>query len=129
MLREEFERIAGRTVTAEQYKHIEALYMDSNVDKYSFVKSIKPLLKTLPEVKKHPVLVMARHNYYGNMRTPNGCYYMTVKVELIDVNIRSGKRTVRVIPDSFDFTYGYDLTDWDRHLIIENEDGTTEVNE
>lgn len=118
MLKEEFESIAKRTVTADQYKAIEALYLDSNMDKYAFVKSIKGMLKSIPEQHNHPKLVMAYHNTYGDMRTPNRCYYLTVMVELVDVNIRSGKRTVKVIPNSFECRSGYDLTDWDRNLEI-----------
>lgn len=41
MMKHEFEAVAKRTVTDEQYKAIEALYMESTLDKYEFVKSIK----------------------------------------------------------------------------------------
>lgn len=118
MLKEEFERIAKRTVTQEQYNMIEGLYYESNLNKEEFVKSIKTLLKSIPEESKHTVLTMGVHNMYGDMVTPNGAYYMTVKVELIDVNIKTGKKIVKVIPDTFEMTYHIDLTDWDRNLEI-----------
>lgn len=118
MMKSEFEAIAKRTVTPEQYKHIEALYMASGLDKYEFVKSIKSLLKTIPEEKKEKILVMAVHNKYGEMFTPNHAYVMTYKVKLISVDIRTGKKFIEVIPDSFDYRTSYDLTDWDYGLVV-----------
>ena len=118
MMKEEFEQIANRSVTPEQYKHIESLYLDSTLNKYDFVKSIKGLLKAIPEQRNYPVLIMGYHNQYGDMLTPNHAYYMTVEVQLIDVNIKTGKRTVKVVPDSMQFLTHYDLTDWDRNLEI-----------
>lgn len=50
MMKHEFEELAGRTVTNEQYKAIETLYMESNLTKPEFVKSIKQMLKSIPEV-------------------------------------------------------------------------------
>lgn len=118
MMKSEFEAIAKRTVTSEQYQHIEALYMASDLDKYEFVKSIKSLLKTIPEEKKERFLVMAVHNKYGEMLTPNHAYVMTYKVRLISVDIRTGKKFIEVIPDSFDYRTSYDLTDWDYGLVV-----------
>lgn len=118
MMKSEFEAIAKRTVTSEQYQHIEALYMASDLDKYEFVKSIKPLLKTIPEEKKETILIMGVHNKYGEMLTPNHAYFMTYKVKLISVDIRTGKKFVEVIPNSFDFRTSCDLTDWDHSLIV-----------
>lgn len=118
MMKEEFEKIAGRSVTSEQYSHIEQLYLESNLNKYDFVKSIKGLLKSIPEQHNYPVLVMGYHNQYGDMLTPNHAYYMSVRVQLINVDIRNGKRTVKVVPDSMDFVSRVDMTDWDRNLEI-----------
>lgn len=118
MMKSEFESIAGRPVTSDQYHHIEQLYYESDLNKYDFVKSIKPLLKSIPVPVSRSQLVMAVHNAYGDMLTPNHAYYMTVKVELIDVNIKTGKRTVKAIPGSFDFRTSCDITDWDRDLVI-----------
>lgn len=119
MMKYEFEALVGRTVTPDQYKAIEALYIDSTMSKQDFVKSIKPLLKGIPEVKKSPVLTMAFHNCYGDMKTPNGCYYLTKQVELLNVDIRAGKKHVRIIPDSFELRSSYDMTDWDYGVTFE----------
>lgn len=40
MMKSEFENLAGREVTDEQYRAIETLYMSSNLEKTEFVKSI-----------------------------------------------------------------------------------------
>ena len=45
MMKSEFESLAGRNVTDEQYKAIETLYMSSNLEKAEFVKSIRTMLK------------------------------------------------------------------------------------
>lgn len=50
MMKHEFEELAGRTVTNDQYKAIETLYMESNMTKQEFVKSVQPMLKAIPEV-------------------------------------------------------------------------------
>ena len=118
MLKEEFEALAKRTVTNEQYKMIEGLYMASDLDKQTFVKSIKTMLNSIPEEHHRQTLVMAIHNKFGEMTTPNGCWYLTVLVELIDISIKSGKKIVKVIPNSFECRYGYDLNDWDRNLEV-----------
>lgn len=48
MMKSEFENLAGREVTDEQYRAIETLYMSSNLEKTEFVKSMKPILKNIP---------------------------------------------------------------------------------
>ena len=49
MMKSEFESLAGRNVTDEQYKAIETLYMSSNLEKAEFVKSIRTMLKSIPQ--------------------------------------------------------------------------------
>lgn len=52
MMKSEFESLAGRNVTDEQYKAIETLYMSSNLEKAEFVKSIRTMLKSIPQPEK-----------------------------------------------------------------------------
>lgn len=52
MMKSEFENLAGREVTDEQYRAIETLYMSSNLEKTEFVKSMKPILKNIPQPEK-----------------------------------------------------------------------------
>ena len=88
MTKQEFEQIANRTVTAEQYKAIEALYMASDLDKYDFVKSIKGMLKTIPEeISSKRILV-------GVAVMPNGTW-MSYEAEIVNVNIATGKIEVK----------------------------------
>ena len=88
MMKNEFERIAGRTVTVEQYKAIETLYMESKLDKHDFVKSIRSMLKTIPEqTNRERILV-------GVMAMPNGTW-MNYEAEIINANIKTGKIEVK----------------------------------
>ena len=88
MMKQEFETIAKRTVTDEQYKAIEALYMASDLDKYSFVKSIKGMLETIPEeTNREKVLI-------GVKEMPNGTW-MTYEAEIVNANIKTGKIEVK----------------------------------
>lgn len=109
MMKHEFEAIAGRTVTDEQYKKIESLYMESNLDKYEFVKSIKAMLKSIPEQITKRILTILVTDNSGNITTPNGCYYHTVKAELLDIDIKTGEIRVREIPNSYQLGYTYDM--------------------
>ena len=88
MTKNEFEKIAKRNVTDEQYKAIETLYMASDLDKYEFTKSIKELLKSVPEESKTKKLII------GVKQMPNGTW-LTYEAELIDFNIETGKVEVR----------------------------------
>jgi len=51
-MKSEFEKLAGRAVTDEQYRAIEILYMSSNLEKSEFVKSMRPMLKNIPQPEK-----------------------------------------------------------------------------
>nr|WP_317362505.1 hypothetical protein [uncultured Blautia sp.] len=76
MMKYEFESLAGRNVTDEQYKAIETLYMSSNLEKVEFVKSIRTMLKSIPQPeKKKDIKRMAVRDRSGYRKTPNGCYY------------------------------------------------------
>ena len=88
MMKSEFEAIAGRTVTAEQYKAIETLYMNSNLDKYEFTKSIKKMLDTMPEERATKKIIV------GVKAMPNGTR-MVYEAEIINVNIKTGKIEVK----------------------------------
>lgn len=122
MLQQELEALAGRPVTADQFKMIEDLYMACDLDKIAFVKSIRPILKAMPLPPKRQYYMIV-HNAYGDCKTPNGCYYLTVKVTIESVNIKTGKTHLRVVPNSFE-TVGYlgdvdHFNDWDPHVVID----------
>lgn len=120
MMKSEFEVIAGRKVTDAQYAAIEVLYMSTNLDKVEFVKSIRPMLKNIPQPeKKKDIKKMAVRDHSGFRKTPNGCYYHIEYVELVDVDIKTGKYIIKPLDDK-DFEQlakeGHDLnlsTDYD----------------
>lgn len=96
MMKNEFENLAGRTVADDQYRAIELLYMSANLEKTEFVKSIKPLLKSIPQQEKvKDIKRMAVRDNSGFRKTPNGCYYHIEYVELVDVDIKTGKYIIK----------------------------------
>ena len=101
MMKSEFENLAGREVTDEQYRAIETLYMSSNLEKTEFVKSMKPILKNIPQPeRKKDIKRMVVRDRSGYRKTPNGCYYHIEYVELVDIDIKTGQqrkslRTIR----------------------------------
>jgi len=75
MMKHEFEAIAKREVTDEQFEAIEKLYMSSTLNKQDFVKSTRPMLKTIPEPEKEKnIKKMCVRDRSGCRKTPNGCY-------------------------------------------------------
>lgn len=100
MMQHEFEQLAGREVTPEQYKAIETLYMSSTLNKENFVKSIKQMLKSIPLPEKEKnIKKMCVRDRSGFRKTPNGCYYHIEYVELVDVDIKTGKYIVKELEE------------------------------
>ena len=100
MLKSEFESLAGRAVTNEQYRAIEILYMSSNLEKAEFVKSMRPMLKNIPHPeKKKDIKRMVVRDHSGFRKTPNGCYYHIEYVELVDIDIKTGKYIIKPLEE------------------------------
>lgn len=100
MMKSEFENLAGRAVTDEQYRAIETLYMSSNLEKAEFVKSMKPMLKNIPQPeKKKDIKRMVVRDRSGYRKTPNGCYYHIEYVELVDIDIKTGKYIIKPLEE------------------------------
>ena len=96
MLKSEFELLAGRNVTYEQYTAIEILYMSSNLEKTEFVKSIRTMLSSIPQPENEiNIRQMAVRDQSGYRKTPNGCYYHIRYVNLVDVDIATGKYIIK----------------------------------
>lgn len=98
MMKVEFERLAGIEVTSETYETIiEPMYMATNLSKADFIKTLN--LKQLAKKKEHnPILKrMGTRDNSGHCFTPNGCYLWFDWVELVDVNIKTGKFVVKPI--------------------------------
>lgn len=112
MMKHEFEKLVGREVTTEQYEMIEGLYTQSTMSKQDFAESIKKMVHSLPKPKfSGKVLVISIQDNSGCYWTPNGCWLHTVRAELVDVDISSGKIKVRKIPNSYEQKYDADMRD------------------
>lgn len=122
MLKEELERIAGRSFTQDQYESINKIYSDSDMDKFTFCRSMKSVFKTMTEENHKTVLVMAITDNSGYYMTPNGCYYHLVDVYLEDISIKTGKMTVSIIPNTYRLGYDYNIRAFDYNVIIKNAD-------
>lgn len=66
MMKSEFESLAGRNVTNEQYKAIETLYMSSNLEKAEFVKTNRGSSHIECITAIHPNSDAARETPYRN---------------------------------------------------------------
>lgn len=100
MMKHEFEALAKREVTDEQFEAIEKLYMSSTLDKQNFAKSIRGMLKTIPELEKEKnIKKMCVRDRSGFRKTPNGCWFHIRYVELVDVDVKSGKFIIKALED------------------------------
>mgnify|MGYP001851623277 CR=1 FL=1 len=94
MLKTEFEKMVGRTISDTQYKAIELLYMASDMDKFDFAKSMKKVVLSIPENKKKDIKRMCVR-VSGYRKTPNQCWFYIKYVELVDIDIKTGKYIVK----------------------------------
>jgi len=114
MMKEEFEKIAKTEVTDGQYEAIEKLYTECKLDKFDFVKSIRPLIKHLKEINIKPprIVIVEMPDNSGHYTTPNGCWEHLIDCEVVKettFNISTGKTTkpvVKKIPKSYRLGYG-----------------------
>lgn len=118
MMKQELEKLAGRSFTMKQFEMIDDLYMESDLNKQDFVKSIKAMLKSLPEVHDRAIKVMGIRDNSGYYWTPNGCWRHLVNVEVIDVNIKTGKIQVKVVPNSYRLGYDADFNETDPMIEV-----------
>ncbi len=131
MMQFEFEKLAGRDVTEEQYKAFEILYNDSDLDKNEFVKAMEEILWHLPKVwKPGNYVFVGLEEYLGYEKMSNKSRqpilingkYLTVRAEIVKVNIETGYVTLRKIPDIY-FSKEFQEVDFfesDRKIVWEN---------
>lgn len=87
MMKQEFERLAGYEVSAEDYNNIiEPMYMATDLSKQEFVKTIN---RKAFEVKHDDKKIIV-----GVKAMPNGTW-MNYEAEIVDVDIKTGKIKVR----------------------------------
>lgn len=99
----EFIEMSGLNVSYKDYTEIvEPMYMAvENMSKQDFIKFITPIVKAL--IKDYPraktIKKMLVRDRSGYRKTPNGCWYHIEYVELVDVDIRTGKYIVAPLED------------------------------
>ena len=103
MMHNEFIEMSGLNVSYKDYTEIvEPMYMAvENMSKQDFIKFITPIVKAL--IKDYPraktIKKMLVRDRSGYRKTPNGCWYHIEYVELVDVDIRTGKYIVAPLED------------------------------
>lgn len=105
MMKQEFEKLAGYEVSAEDYNNIiEPMYSATNLSKQDFVKTIN---RKAFEVKhEFPIVIV------GVKVLPNGTW-MTYQAELRNVNIKTGKIEVkRISPNRCWAETWFDIPAW-----------------
>lgn len=121
MMQHEFEALAGYEVTAEAYDNIiEPMYMATNMSKQEFIKTLNRKAFEYKPVRKLNVKKMLVCDRAGFRKTPNGCYYHIQYVDMVDVDIRTGKIMIAELSEevlnsiyqsghSLDCDYDYDF--------------------
>ena len=100
MMWKEFEDLAKIEVTYETYsKVIEPMYIAADLPKQDFIKLLNLKALAAPEVKEKAIKKMCVRDKSGCMKTPNGCWYHIEYVELVDVDIKTGKFIVKALND------------------------------
>ena len=121
MMKHEFEALAGYEVTTETYDNIiEPMYMATNLSKRDFVKTLNRKALEHKPVRKPNVKKMLVRDRAGFRKTPNGCWYHIEYVDMVDVDIRTGKAVIAELSEeglndiyqsghSLDLGYDYDF--------------------
>ena len=100
MMWKEFEELAGYEVSFDTYeKVIEPMYMATDLSKADFVKVINRKAVELKRERKPMYRKIKVRDMTGCDMTPNGCYFHVEWVDLIDVDIKTGKYIVRALED------------------------------
>lgn len=95
-MQQEFEKLVGYEVSPEVYEAIEVLCMNSDLDKTQFAKKFKSVFKIYAVTKELPEIAVS------SGKTPNGCWEMTNRYRVTGVDVKTGKRKVKLIPNSFE---------------------------
>ena len=98
MMQEEFEKLAGYHVKADVYDAIEKLYLNCDLDKTQFVKKFGKTFKFFA-VKPQPHIIRISKGM-----TSKGCKIS--QYEVIKIDVKTGKKFVREIPDTLEYCYG-----------------------
>ena len=97
MMKIELEERLGYEITEQGFEELNKMYMVSSLDKDNFARLVKNGAK-MYQVKKEEKIIEVRYAKYTWEKTPNGCWYVGVKVgQLLDVDIKTGKIKVKFL--------------------------------
>lgn len=103
MMQQEFEKLVNRGVTEEQYRAFEILYNESDLNKQEFARIVKRLLYHIPKpLKKGNFLFIGAEEVdpitgIQTIKTVKD-QYLTIKTEITDVDISTGKIRLKKSP-------------------------------
>lgn len=96
-MKNELEARLGYEVTEQGFEELNKMYMVSNLDKDNFAKLVKNGAK-MYQVKKEEKIIEIRYAKYTWEKTPNGCWYVGVKVgQLLGTDVKTGKIKVKFL--------------------------------
>lgn len=87
MLKEEFEKLTGKQVSWETYQKWNDLYMDSDLDKFQFCKSVKKCVK-----EKEPETMYV----WGTSQWGNATCYHLFEVVSRKIDISTGSEVFKI---------------------------------
>ncbi len=129
MMKSEFENLAGRAVTNEQYRAIETLYMSSNLEKNGICKEHQNNAQEHPTAgKEKDIKRMVVRDKSGYRKTPNGCYCHIKYVELVDIDIKTGKYIIKPLEEKDFERLAKDGHDFDYEDCIDEKKKPIELN-
>lgn len=123
MMWSEFEELAGYEVDYNTYTNIiEPMYNAVELSKQDFIKILNR--KALEKKKEKVIKKMLVRNRMWERMTPNGCYYYIQYVELVRVDIATGKMIIKPLAEkdlrkiqkeghdlNYSYDYDFDYTD------------------
>ena len=101
MMQHEFEQIAGYKVSQDSYDNIiEPMYMATSLSKSDFVKMLNRKAFEVKPVREPDIRKMLVRDRLGCARTPNGCWDHVEYVDLVSVDVATGKFVVAPLKES-----------------------------
>ena len=99
-MKQEFETLANIEVTEEIYTTvIKPMYLATNLSKQDFIKTLNLNFFKKNTTKEIVIKSISITDNSGYRKTPNDCYYHIEYVELVDIDIATGKVLVRKLSE------------------------------
>ena len=118
MMYSEFQELAGYEVEYKTYKEvIEPMYNAVTLNKQDFIKTLNRAALEKKKEKEKIIKKMLVRNRMCERKTPNGCYYYIQYVELVRVDLATGKLIIKPLEEEDlrkiqragnDLNYSYD---------------------